>query len=166
MNERVELGRKKIADIESSDFIDIYKITQVLSSDNIIEIPLDVEKVIEVFEEKILKKVMEDKKYSEEFIQIIEEDLECAYEEIIEELQEIFEYKCTEIDAKVFIEYYTRNPLTLVEKMEFQAVIDNIIKEYARNYIEELSDLLVTSWLIIEERAYKDMKESGLDNES
>lgn len=67
-----------------------------------------------------------------------------------------------EIDSKILLEYYAREPITEVEKMKFQAIIDNIIKDYSYSYIEELSDLLVIRWLTIEERAYEDMKAEDL----
>ena len=74
------------------------------------------------------------------------------------------------LDGKVLLEYYTKLPLTLVEKMRTQAVIDNYVKEVFGNYVEELSDLLMITWLRIEEDAFDDLereeKERKVKNES
>ena len=163
MKRKTVLGGVKLTDLETEDFLKIKDLKQVLPSDNTINIPINADIVLFDFEEKMLKKIKETQKYSDEFKEILKEDLDCAFNEIIEELQEIIDYKLRELYSKVFLEYHVRNPITQVEKMTMQAIIDNIIKEYSYNYIEELSDLLVTRWLIIEERAYEDMKAEDLD---
>lgn len=162
MKSKTVLGGVKLTDLETEDFLNIESLKQVLPSDNAMNIPINAEIVLFEFEEKMLKKIEETKKYSDEFKEILKEDLDCAYNEIIEELQEIFDYKFIELYSKIFLEYHVRDPITKVEKMTFQAIIDKIIKEYSNNYIEELSDLLVIKWLTIEERAYKEMKEEEL----
>lgn len=163
MKRKTVLGGMILTDLETEDFLKIKDLKQVLPSDNTMNIPINADIILFDFEEKMLKKIEETQKYSDEFKEILKEDLDCAYNEIIEELQEIIDYKLRELYSKVFLEYHVRNPITQVEKMTMQAIIDNIIKEYSYNYIEELSDLLVTRWLIIEERAYEDMKAEDLD---
>ena len=163
MKRKTVLGGMILTDLETENFLKIKDLKQVLPSDNTMNIPINADIILFDFEEKMLKKIEETQKYSDEFKEILKEDLDCAYNEIIEELQEIIDYKLRELYSKVFLEYHVRNPITQVEKMTMQAIIDNIIKEYSYNYIEELSDLLVTRWLIIEERAYEDMKAEDLD---
>lgn len=162
MKRKTVLGGVKLTDLETEDFLKIKDLKQVLPSDNTINIPINADIVLFDFEEKMLKKIEKTQKYSDEFKEILKEDLDCAYIEIIEELQEIFDYRLIELYSKIFLEYHVRDPITKVEKMTFQAIIDKIIKEYSNNYIEELSDLLVTKWLIIEERAYEDLKADDL----
>lgn len=152
----------EISLMEPIELLNLESVKQILLSDNIIKIPMNVKRIIEKFEEKIVKKVEDTKKYSNEFRCIVKEDIDCAYLEILEELQNILENKRMEIDSKILLEYYAREPITEVEKMKFQAIIDNIIKDYSYSYIEELSDLLVIRWLTIEERAYEDMKAEDL----
>lgn len=161
---------ENVVDMSAEDFYYTKSLEKILPSGNKVVIPFDVEKIINRFEKKILKKSRENKEYSEEFKEILEIDLEVAWDEIVEQLQILYDYKIMTLDGKVLLEYCTKPPLTLVEKMRTQAVIDNYVKEVFGNYVEELSDLLMITWLRIEEDAFDELerkeKERKVKNES
>lgn len=161
---------ENVVDMSAEDFYYTKSLEKVLPSGNKVVIPFDVEKIINRFEKKILKKSRENKAYSEEFKEILEFDLEVAWDEIVEHLKVLADYKMMILIGKILLEYYTITPMTLVEKMRTQAIIDKFAKEDFGNYVEELSDLLMITWLRIEEDAFDDLereeKERKVKNES
>lgn len=151
---------KKITDIEISEFIDIDGVEKGLSSGNIVKIPLNIQKILELFEIKVLKNIKKSKKYAEGYKMILETELQERYEEVIEELQQICEFKINVLDGKILLEYFTKKPSTKIEKMSFQAFIDKTVKDiFGENIEENISDILVFSWLRLKELTIKNIKD-------
>ena len=92
-----------ISQLEQSDFVETKGIKKILQTENVIQISLDVEKIISLFKKKFLQKIHLNEKYSELFISIAESNLQEYEWEIIDKLQWICTFKYRTIRVKDFL---------------------------------------------------------------
>ena len=109
-----------ISQLEQSDFVETKGIKKILQTENVIQISLDVEKIISLFKKKFLQKIHLNEKYSELFISIAESNLQEYECEIIDKLQWICTFKYRQLESKIFLEEITKKPRSKIEKISFQ----------------------------------------------
>ena len=143
---------KSINELDPFEFMELKWIKRILPTQNIIKVELNTENIMELFKKKFLKKVKNNKKYNEGFKTILKSNLEEYEYEIIEELKLICTFKLQQLEGKIILEEIVKKPNSKIEKISFQTFIDKTIKEvFGYNTEEEISDLLVDSWLREEE---------------
>ena len=144
--------KKNINELDPFEFMELKGIKRILPTQNIIKVELNTEKIMELFKKKFLKRVKDNKNYNEGFKTILKSNLEEYDYEIIEELKLICTFKLQQLEGKIILEEIVKKPNSKIEKISFQTFIDKTITEvFGYNTEEEISDLLVDSWLREEE---------------
>lgn len=143
---------KGIYEFDNYEFMELKGIKKILPTQNIIKVELNTENIMELFKKKFLEKVKNNRNYNEGFKIIVKSNLEEYEHEIIEELKLICSFKFQQLEGKILLEEIVKKPNSKIEKISFQTFIDNTIKEiFGYNIEEEISNLLVDSWLREEE---------------
>lgn len=139
-------NREKIDEI--LEFSQISKIEMRASTGNRIKMNFNTGEIYRIFLIDLEQMMKKSNKYSEELKQIINEEIQEGFENVMYFLKNILELKLLELTTRIDTEYFIRKPETKIELMEFQAVIDKTTKEVMGEDIQgNMAKMLIRTFI-------------------